>query len=329
MIREIETLLIKKKLVDRTEKIRFLKMPSKKNKNSFIPLLIFLGNNEIPSFIAKIFKNPNNASLFHYLINKHLKIKKNLEGSDLIHALPETFVYYPHCKFFVESYCRGKNLVPIFANAVKAKSDTFNLVLSNVMKWLYEFHKHTFKGIISATDLYFCFTDAELEMLEDIFGSKYPVILNFLNKISLYNCTIPITCCHGDFNAYNIKIDSGVIKVYDWEDSSERDVPLLDLFHLFTVPVISNSFISGGYKKTFANYICSSSPFKLIFSKELRNYSERFDIDKEFANWYYLAYLLKMCLKERNAFRYDDSREKVWADIAIMYVEESDAKLLI
>lgn len=329
MIEKIKRILLKKKLVDASQKIRFLKIPSKPSKNSFIPVLIFFGSQKIPSFIAMVFRNPGNADWFKRIVEKRAKIEKKLNGSFIGYALPEIFVYDYDAMLLIESYIEGQSLVPMFLKSVRVQSERYKIVVYSITEWLLKFHTYTQNGKILASQFSFYFTKREVDMLKEVFSSRANLILDYLDKSSDFDFVVPVTYCHGDFNSYNVKLVDNTIKVYDWEDLSEREIPLLDLYHLFTVPVLSNEKFSRDYSgKVFEDNICTTSTYKELVVNILTKYCDAFEIDKEYANWYYLVYLLKMCLKEKNSGRFDYSNERVWARCAISYVEKANGEIM-
>ena len=328
MISRISALLTEEGVIDGCESVRFLKMPSKAHKNSFIPVLIFVKKSDVPSFIGKIFRNPRSGGSFEAIVEKHLKVRNKLAGSHIGRALPRVFLHDFDSKFFIESYVTGKSLVPLFNNSVAGQSKTFKATVKRVMEWLYGFHTYTYSGNVMASDVDFYFADDELSTLREIFGSRYQEVVHYLSKCESYNFAVPLTYCHGDFNSYNMKMEGDTVRIYDWEDLLERGVPFLDAYHLFTVPVLFSSMDLHVCEIAFERYICADSSYKSVFVRIILDYCNKFDIDQGYASWYYLVYLLKMCLKERNRFRYDCRRDTLWARAVIKYIDLADGQLL-
>jgi len=215
----------------------------------------------------------------------------------------------------------GINLVPIFLRSVKIESKNFKAIIKLLKEWIIYFHMLTYNGNIEASDVDFYFKSDEIETLQEIFKKDYQVIFDYFLKCQNYNFKVPTSYCHGDFNSYNIKIERDKVKVYDWEDLCEREVPILDIFHLFTVPVIFDRTSPENYLDSFNKYILYSSRFKDLFVHFLAEYCDRFCLEWKYVNWYYLVYLLKMCLKERSISRRDERNEKIWCEIAVNYIE--------
>jgi thiamine kinase-like enzyme len=110
---------------------------------------------------------------------------------------------------------------------------------------------------------------------------------------------IPLIWQHGDFHFANIFIDGEKMKLLDWENFGEIELPMYDLF----------TFLSSR-----AGAELSADEFVRKFKKELENYATTFSVDRSLFEPFYkmhviLNYVKKIPLYESNDYRILGSEE--------------------
>lgn len=297
--------------IEKPNKIDIVKVVGNLSNNGAVSFLIFLNDNQSPTFYSKVQRNPKFDIRIKNEYSKLNGIRSVINDDNILKTIPKTFGLFKLDDFeiLLESASLGTNLNCVI-NRRNAKK-----YLDMCTKWLIKFHKSSMKSEKRIIDFVPDINDLILEGFLN--EHEHNELLNMIDNFAYQN--VPITCIHGDFSPYNIKIINNSLNIIDWEDSELEHIPIIDLWQMF---IVTGTFGIIGSKSpsNFMKNIIQDRWYRKLIDQQIENYCREMKIDRELVYNFIPIYLLKAIERE---IKRDSSDFQFWVELLKIYLNKN------
>lgn len=265
---------------------------SKDQADGKIFIYVFKNNESFPSLVVKTRKDKDGINYFQRQYDNLCHIHSNPDLAVFTQYAPRPVMCDKVSGQFVysETFLGGCQLKNITSSRLQIK------YLLRSVEWLNRFHKATCR-LEECSDEKLkkevFLPDAYLEKIEECalsIGQIEEYISGALKKRS--SKLFPFVFYHGDFSSYNILAAKNDIGIIDWEYSSLKGAPVLDLLNLLAY--FGYKKFKGSFYKSFLWAFSQDGNFSKLCKELTGRYNNELKIDTCLTELFVLRFLLEL-----------------------------------